>query len=69
MKDEKREHWLELCARAADEYDPQKLMKLIEQINRLLLEKENRLKSKTQDAGSSNWLELYQTAVMEMDAK
>ena len=45
MKDEKREHWLDLCAQAADEQDPQKLMKLVEQINRLLLAKEDRLKS------------------------
>ena len=31
---------MELSADAADEHDPQKLMKLVEEINRLLREKE-----------------------------
>ena len=39
----KRELWLELCAQAADEQDPQKLMQLVDQINQLLQEKEARL--------------------------
>ena len=39
----KRELWLELCAQAADEQDPEKLMQLVEQINQLLEEKEARL--------------------------
>jgi len=42
MKGE-RELWLELCAQAADEQDPEKLMQLVEQINQLLEEKEARL--------------------------
>ena len=36
----KRELWMELCAQAADEQDPEKLMQLVEQINQLLEEKE-----------------------------
>jgi len=43
MKGEKRELWMELCAQAADEQDPKKLMKLIDQINQILSEKEARL--------------------------
>ena len=39
----KRELWLELCAQAADEQDPEKLMQLVGQINQLLEEKEARL--------------------------
>jgi hypothetical protein len=38
-----RELWMELCAQAADEQDPQKLMQLVDQINQLLQEKEARL--------------------------
>jgi hypothetical protein len=44
MQGEKRERWEQLCKLAADEPDPDRLMKLIEQINRLLEEKEERLK-------------------------
>jgi hypothetical protein len=43
MKGETRERWQTLCARAADEQDPGKLMKLIEEINQLLETKEERL--------------------------
>jgi len=43
MDGEKRESWMELCAEAADEKDPQKLMKLIAEITRLLQEKHARL--------------------------
>ena len=41
MKDKAR--WMELCEKAAVEQDPQKLMELVEEINRLLLEKEKRI--------------------------
>ena len=37
---DKRELWMDLCAQAADEQDPEKLMQLVEQINQLLEEKE-----------------------------
>jgi hypothetical protein len=43
MKDNER--WLELCQQAAVEQDPKKLMALLTEINRLLEEKEQRLKS------------------------
>jgi hypothetical protein len=43
MQGEKKERWMELCAQAAVEQDPQKLMKLVEEINDLLEEKERRL--------------------------
>jgi hypothetical protein len=38
-----REKWMELCAQAAIEQDPQKLMELVEQITALLDAKEERL--------------------------
>jgi hypothetical protein len=41
MKDP--EIWQDLCAQAATEQDPKKLMVLISEINRLLKEKERRL--------------------------
>ena len=40
---ESREKWMELCARAADEQDPQKLAVLILGINFMLEAKERRL--------------------------
>ena len=51
---ENREKWMELCEQAATEQDPEKLMELISQINRLLEAKERRLKgnpSATEPAG------------------
>jgi hypothetical protein len=42
--EENREKWMELCAQAAKEQDPEKLMELIAQINELLEAKERRLK-------------------------
>jgi hypothetical protein len=43
--EENREQWTEICAQAAKEQDPEKLMELISQINRLLEAKERRLKA------------------------
>lgn len=40
---EKRERWMELAAQAADEQDPHKLTELIDEIDRLLAEKLDRL--------------------------
>jgi hypothetical protein len=44
MQDEKKERWMELCAQAAIEQDPEKLHASVEEIDRLLQEKEDRLK-------------------------
>lgn len=35
-RDVKQEKWMELCAQAAKEQDPQKLLALVDEINRLL---------------------------------
>ena len=43
MKD--KERWMELCQQASVEQDPKKLMILIAEIDRLLQEKEQRLKA------------------------
>ena len=40
---EKKERWLELCAQAAEEQDPAKLIALVAEINELLEAKERRL--------------------------
>jgi phosphoglycolate phosphatase-like HAD superfamily hydrolase len=40
---ENTERWMELCAQAAHEQDPQKLMALVNEILALLKEKEHRL--------------------------
>jgi len=41
MKD--KPHWMKLCQQASVEQDPEKLMKLITEITRLLDEKQERL--------------------------
>jgi len=43
MRGDKRERWMELCAQAAEEQDPKKLMRLIAEIDRMLSEKQERL--------------------------
>jgi hypothetical protein len=43
MQGEKKERWMELCAQAAVEQDPEKLHALVEEIDRLLQEKEERI--------------------------
>jgi hypothetical protein len=40
---DKRERWMELAALAADEQDPKKLSELVNEIDRLLKEKQDRL--------------------------
>jgi hypothetical protein len=47
VKGDQREEWLELCAQAADEQDPQKLLGLVTRINDLLEAKEARLQQRT----------------------
>jgi len=44
MQGEKGERWRKLCEQAAIEQDPQKLMELADEIDRLLEAKEQRLK-------------------------
>jgi hypothetical protein len=45
MQGARRERWRELCEQAANEQDSKKLAVLIEEINRLLHEKDLRLKA------------------------
>jgi hypothetical protein len=45
MQGDKREHWMSLCEQAAQEQDPEKLMLLVQEITRLLDEKQERLKT------------------------
>jgi hypothetical protein len=44
MRGEIKERWLELCEQAAEEQNPEKLLQFINEINRLLEQKEERLK-------------------------
>jgi hypothetical protein len=46
----KAERWRELCEQAAVEQDPVKLMQLVSEINQMLLEKEERLQRRQQQA-------------------
>jgi hypothetical protein len=44
MHGEKKEQWVQLCELAAVEQDHEKLLRLVKEINRLLEEKEQRLR-------------------------
>jgi hypothetical protein len=44
MQGQTLERWQQLCALAAEEQDPGKLLEIVKEINRLLEEKEQRLK-------------------------
>jgi len=49
-----RERWLELCELAAKEQDSKKLMVLVQEINRLIEEKDQRLKTRPLTANQSS---------------
>jgi malate synthase len=52
MKGETKETWEYFCEQAAVEQDPDKLLELVKEINRMLAEKENRLlRARDQSAG------------------
>jgi hypothetical protein len=44
VQGEQRERWVQLSQQASAEQDPDKLLELIQEINRILEEKETRLK-------------------------
>jgi hypothetical protein len=43
MQGQKLEEWRKLCEQAATEQDPERLLELVERINHLLKDKEQRL--------------------------
>ena len=45
MQGKVKEEWMQICEQAAIEQDSEKLMALVTEINRMLDEKEQRLKS------------------------
>jgi len=51
---ENDEKWMELCAQASKEQDPAKLLALIQEIARLLEEKEQRVKGQLPASGKSS---------------
>jgi hypothetical protein len=53
MQCEDKERWQELCAQAAVERDPKKLLELVGEINRLLEKKERRLRTPSPSSSSS----------------
>lgn len=54
MQSDRKERWQELCALAANEQNPEKLLELVIEINQLLAEKEERLRR--QQEGNSSLL-------------
>jgi hypothetical protein len=54
MQGETRERWWVLCEQAAVEQDPEKLLELTKEINRLLEEKERNLQKQRRSSKSAN---------------
>jgi hypothetical protein len=52
MQGEKKERWMELAERATVEQDPVEMLRLITEINQLLMEKEQRLVKRKQSPNS-----------------
>lgn len=53
MNGDKREEWMRLCELASKEQDPDKLMGLVQEITRLLDERERQLKSRRTTTGGN----------------
>jgi hypothetical protein len=49
MRGQNRERWKELCEQAANEQDPEKLLELTAEIDRLLSEKYDRIAGEKQE--------------------
>ena len=47
-----KEHWKELCEQIAIEQDPTRFMALVDELNKLLEEKERRLNSECEPDGA-----------------
>jgi hypothetical protein len=54
MQGEKKERWERLCEQASTEQDPVKMLKLITEINELLMAKETRLLKAHPPASTEN---------------
>jgi len=52
MQGEKKERWMELAERATVEQDPVEMLRLITEINQLLMEKEQRLVKRKESPNS-----------------
>ncbi|HZQ96657.1 MAG TPA: hypothetical protein VFA67_16725 [Candidatus Sulfotelmatobacter sp.] len=50
MNVENKEQWMKLCELASKEQNPDKLMELVQEITRLLEERERALKAKKNDS-------------------
>lgn len=53
MQGERAERWRKLCEQAAVEQDSRKLMELVKEINRLLEEKDQRLKQQQSEGNAA----------------
>ena len=50
MQRKTKETWMHFCEQAAVEQDPERLLQLVKEINRMLEEKESRLQRQRSDA-------------------
>ena len=52
MQEQSKERWTELCEQASKEQDPAKLMSLVEEINRLLEQRDRKIKIRETPKGN-----------------
>ena len=53
MQEKVKEDWLQLCEQVAIEQNPERMIELIRELNRMLEEKEQRLKRKQSKNGAA----------------
>ena len=69
MEDQTKERWYQLCALAAVENDPAKLLLMMTEINRLLTEKEQLLSSRQRAEMRRTWRDIAREVDQELDVK
>jgi hypothetical protein len=69
MKEETTERWYQLCALAAFEDGPAKLLALVTEVNRLLTEKEQLLTASQSAEMRRTWRDIAREVDRELDVK
>jgi hypothetical protein len=67
MTDQTKERWFQLCALAAVENDPAKLLALVTEVNRLLMEKEQLLSPSESAEMRRTWRDIAREVDQELD--
>jgi hypothetical protein len=69
MTDQSKERWYQLCTLAAIENDPAKLLELVTEVNRLLMEKEHLLSPSQSAEMRRMWRDIARQIDREVDVE